>query len=215
MDYVLGNWGTNTKFKASQKYPMKMFYDDFDKNGRSETIVATEKDGKYYPLAGLDELAEQLVSIVRKKFTNYEVFAGKTIEEVIGSSLIKNAALLEVHTLESGYLKNDGGHFSFQAFGPGMQVAPITAFVAFDFDHDGQEEVFAAGNYFGVKPYHSRFDSFSGALIKNETTVIPCYKLGIDLSQKAVRALNIIKFNNKSYLLITINNNHAEVYEIH
>ena len=41
-DYLLGNWGTNTKFKASEKFPMKMFYADFDGNDKSETIVAIE-----------------------------------------------------------------------------------------------------------------------------------------------------------------------------
>ena len=46
-DYLVGNWGMNSKFKASQDFPMKMYYDDFDGNGSFETIVAKEKNGKY------------------------------------------------------------------------------------------------------------------------------------------------------------------------
>ena len=45
-DYLVGNWGMNSKFKASQDFPMKMYYDDFDANGSFETIVAIEKKGK-------------------------------------------------------------------------------------------------------------------------------------------------------------------------
>ena len=45
LDYIVGNWGMNSKFKASQEFPMKMYYDDFDANGSFETIVAIEKNG--------------------------------------------------------------------------------------------------------------------------------------------------------------------------
>jgi hypothetical protein len=95
-----------------------------------------------------------------------------------------------------------------------MQVSPITSFVKTDFDGDGKEEVFAAGNYFGVSPYHSRFDGFSGALIKDQKTIYLGNQIGIDLTQKAVRHLDIIILNGKKYLLVTINNKKAEVYEL-
>ena len=95
-----------------------------------------------------------------------------------------------------------------------MQVTPITTFVKADFDGDRHEEVFAAGNYFGVTPYHSRFDGFSGSLIKNQKTIYLGNQIGIDLTQKAVRHLDIITFNGKKYLLVTINNKKAEVYEL-
>jgi len=74
--------------------------------------------------------------------------------------------------------------------------------------------VFAAGNYFGVSPYHSRFDGFSGALIIDQKTVLLGHQLGIDLTQKAVRHLDILSVNNQDYLLVTINNKPAEVYQI-
>jgi hypothetical protein len=95
-----------------------------------------------------------------------------------------------------------------------MQVSPINCFVKSNFDSDSNEEVFAAGNYFGVSPYHSRFDGFSGALIKNEKTIFLGNQIGIDLTKKAVRHLNSIVINGKKYLLVTINNNKAELYEL-
>jgi len=103
-DYILGNWGLNSKFKASGSFPMKMFYSDFDGNGKSETVIAIEKNGKYYPLDGFDMLAGQIVSL-RKKFTTYQSFAGKTIEQIFSSTQLKNAITYEVHQLASGYLK--------------------------------------------------------------------------------------------------------------
>ena len=214
LDYLLGNWGMNSKFKASQEFPLQMYYDDFDANGLFETIVAKEKNGKYYTTMGLDELSEEFSGMLKKKFNSYKSFAGKTLEEVFDPKMLEKALLYEVHNLQSGYLKNEKGKFVFVPFANTMQVAPITSFVQSNFDEDAQPEVFAAGNYFGVTPYHSRFDGFSGALIKSPKTILMGEQIGIDLTQKAVRHLDIIDVNGKKYLLVTINNKAAEVYEI-
>ena len=214
LDYLVGNWGMNSKFKASQEFPMKMYYDDFDANGTFETIVAIEKKGQYYTTMGLDELAEQFSGMLKKKFNSYKSFAGKTLDEVFDPKILAKAKLYEVENLKSGYLRNDKGKFTFIPFSNKMQVSPITCFVKSNFDSDAKEEVFAAGNYFGVSPYHSRFDGFSGALIKNQKTIYLGNQVGIDLTQKAVRHLDIIHFNGIKYLLVTINNKKAEAYEL-
>ena len=100
VDYLLGNWGTNSKFKASAKYPLKMYYHDFDENGSTETIVCVEKDKRYYPLLGLYNWAQQLV-VLRKTFPTYEAHAGPTIEQLFDQKLLQNATVLEVHELRS------------------------------------------------------------------------------------------------------------------
>lgn len=212
-DYLLGNWGTNSKFKATQEHPMRMYYADFDENGRTETIVCTYKNGEYYPILGLDELAGQLVSL-HKIFTAYKDFAGKPIQDVLGEKLLNKATLLEVDELKSGYLKNENNRFTFVPFKNELQVSPLTSFLCFDFDSDGQDEVLAAGNYFGVTPFHGKLDSFPGALIKNENDITLGNKIGLDFSDKAIKDLNIIHLNKKPYLLTTINNDKVQVYEL-
>jgi len=213
VDYLLGNWGKNSKFKASKEFPLRMYYADFDGNGSTETILCNFKDGAYYPLLGLDELASQIVSL-RKKFTNYKSFAGKSIDAIFEKSVLKKARIFEVNTLASGYLKNDNNIFTFVPFKNELQVSPISAFLEFDFDANGENEVLVAGNYFGVSPYHGRFDSFPGALIFNEENIILGNKVGLDFSQKVVKKLNSIKVKNKLYLLATINNDSAQVYQL-
>jgi len=97
MDYVLGNWGLNSKYKASKEYPMLMYY------------------GDYYTLNTLDELTAQLPSL-KKKFNTYNSFAGKTIEEVFDRSTLKKLEKLKVHELASGYLQNTEGAYTFIPF---------------------------------------------------------------------------------------------------
>lgn len=212
-DYLLGNWGLNSKFTATDKKPLKMFYADFDNNGQTETVTAIEKNGNYYALEGLDGLASQMV-FLRKKFNSYKSFAGKPIDKIFDEESLSKAVVSEVHTLKSGYLKNENGSFTFVPFQAELQISPILDFLTFDFDGDGKREALAAGNYFGVKPYQGRFDSFPGALIKNENNVILGSEIGLDFSQKSSRNLSIITINNVNYLLATFNNDKAEVYQI-
>ena len=212
LDLILGNWGNNNKFRASQEKPLKMYYGDFDANGNTETLVAIPKNGKYYPLEGLEGLAGQVESL-RKKFNTYRSMAGKTIEEILDKKVLRQARLFEVNELRSGILLNENGTFGFAPFQKELQLSPITAFLAYDFDQDGQEEVLAGGNYFGVKPYHGRFGSFSGAMIAGKNDVILGHQMGMDLSQKSVRHLNIIQMNGQTFVLVTFNNRKAEVYQ--
>jgi hypothetical protein len=212
-DLLLGNWGVNTKFKASADYPLRMHHLDFDNNGKKETVLSIEKNGAYYPLANLDELVGQM-NILRKKFPDYASFAGKKMEEVFEKKLLDSADLFEVHELRSGYLKNEQGRFEFQPFDWQLQVSPINSFVAFDFDADEKQEILAAGNYFGVKPFHGRFDGFSGALIHDHNSIHLGHEIGLDLAGKSARHLRVVSLEGKPYLLVTYNNDAAEVYEL-
>ncbi len=212
-DYLLGNWGLNTKFKASEKFPLQMYYADFDDNGKTETIVCVEKNKEYYPLLGLNELANQLL-FLKKKYTTYKAFAGQPITAILENNMLEKAKILKVYNLSSGYLRNDNGDFKFIPFETELQLAPITSFLKFDFNKDNKEEVLVGGNYFGVAPFHGRFDAFSGALIKDANTLLLAAELGIDFSKKEVKNLNIIYIKNKPYVLVTMNNDDAEVYKI-
>ncbi len=212
-DYLLGNWGLNTKFSASSREPMKLFYGDFDNNGNTETILTTVKEGDDYPIEGLKGLADQMVSL-RKKFTSYRSFAGKPIDKILEREQLSQAVVYEIHELRSGYLENRDGRFTFVPFPLELQVAPLMAFLKFDFDGDGTEEVLAGGNYFGVKPYHGRLGAFAGAVIKGKNDVISGERLGLDFLQKSIRHLNILTFQNQPYLLATFNDDAAQVYQL-
>lgn len=213
MDYLVGNWGLNSKYKASNNFPMKMYYSDFDGNGQTETVIAIEKDGKYYPLDAFDMLASQMVKL-HKKFTSYEAFAGKTIEEIFTKEELSKATVYEVNTLASGYLLNGNGNYTFQKFSNELQLSPILTMLKYDFDADGKQEVLLGGNYFGMQPFNGRYGSFAGALIKDNGRILFGKDVGLNFINESVRHFNLLRFNSNTYLLVTINNGAAQVYRL-
>ncbi len=212
-DYILGNWGLNTKFAASPESPMTMYYGDVDNNGKSETIIAIAKKGKYYPIDGLDVLGSQLPGL-RKKFPSYHLFAGKTINEVFSQQELDKTMKFHVHELASGYLENRNGKFVFVAFPPWVQTAPVMTQLKYDFDNDGEEDVLLAGNYFGVQPFYGRYGSFGGALLRSDGQLIEGRHAGLNLINQSARGLNIIRINGIPHLVVTINNGAAQTYRL-
>lgn len=211
-ELVLGNWGLNTKFSAGKQFPLQMYVGDLDQNGSNESVVSIAKNGKYYPLMGLDELAGQM-EIMRKVFNSYGQFAGKTTEEVFGQRL-QNAEVMEVTELRSGYLQKQNGKYAFVPFDKTLQVAPIRKSLVFDFLKTGKPQLMLGGNYMGVIPFQGRFDAFSGVIINQKGEVTPLPELGINLAFKQLQNLAVVQFNHQPHLLCTFNNQAAQLYQI-
>ncbi|MBT8319273.1 MAG: hypothetical protein KJP01_04010, partial [Gramella sp.] len=211
-DYLLGNWGLNSKFQASNHSPLRMYYGDIDQNGNTETILAREQQGEYYTFAGLDELAGQM-NFLKKKFPNYKKFAGKNIEQIFGEAL-GNMAIKEITTTKSGFLRNENGKFNFIPFNKNLQFAPINTILVFEAsDHKGPAAVLA-GNYFGVTPYHGAYGAFSGALITSGGMIKEAPEVGIDFTGKPVNKLIEINIGNKRYMIGFLNDEAPVIYKI-
>lgn len=210
-EYLIGNWGLNNKFEVSAQHPLRMYYDDFDRNGTAETLLSHWKDDRYYPINTLDELAGQMKTLIRKKFPSYASFAGRSLKEIMGTDLLEQADLFELHTLKSGYLKKVGAQYEFFPFDPLFQLAPITEILIHDFDGDQLPEALLAGNYKGVSPYHGYMQEFTGGLLDGENRFLSS-EVGLDLSGKVVSDLDIIQVGNQKFLLVTLQNMAMEIY---
>lgn len=213
-DYVLGNWGLNSRFKASSTHPLRMYYGDFDDNGKSETIVTKAIGDSYYPLEGLDMLSSQMPSL-RKKFLSYESFAGKSIDQIFTKEQLSQAVVYEVDQLGSGYLRNAGGRgYEFILFPDELQLSPLMTLLSYDFNNDGAEELLVGGNYFGMQPYHGRYGSFYGALIQDSEKIQSGNSIGLDFFNQSIRHFNILNVGGSGYLLVTVNNGKCQLYKL-
>ena len=105
-DILAGNFGNNTKLIASEKFHLELYVGDFDNNGDLDQVMAVEKEGKYYPFVGKEELESQLPSVIKKRYLGYASFAGQTIQQVFAEKL-DHAKKLTAEILSSVILINN------------------------------------------------------------------------------------------------------------
>ncbi len=167
MDVFAGNYGLNSKLRASTAHPLRLYGKDIDGNGQADLLLSYSNAAGEYPFMGKDELEMQLPSL-KKTFLDYRSFAGKTIPEIFGSQLAQ-APVLEVHTLGSSLFRNNGrGELLQELLPAAMQKAPMFALLPVDLDNDGLTDLLGAGNMFGVSPYEGRYDASWGEVLMSK-----------------------------------------------
>jgi len=167
IDYVVGNLGENSFFRASDKYPVKAYVKDFDGNGSPDlimTVFLKDQAGvrKEYPALGRDDIMSQL-PVLKKKFLTYKEFAQADIHQVFSDEEMKGALMLTANNFESCFLQNNGnGRFKFAALPVMAQLAPINGMVVDDFNGDGNLDLAINGNDYGNEVLNGRYDAMNG-----------------------------------------------------
>jgi hypothetical protein len=167
IDFVAGNWGLNTKFKASREKPLSMFVNDFDNNGKSEFIFNwyPPLDDKAYPFVQKGELLNQLPGLTNT-IPTYEVYGHITCDSLFKPELLEKAVKYEVKWLESAVLWNEGNNFSLEALPIEAQVSPVFGIITDDLDGDGKTDIWMGGNFYALKPQVGRHDASRGSFLK-------------------------------------------------
>ena len=60
IDLIAGNLGLNSRLKASEKEPVRLYYYDFDGNGKKDQILSYYLEGRELPFANKEELEKQM-----------------------------------------------------------------------------------------------------------------------------------------------------------
>ncbi|MEO5592958.1 MAG: VCBS repeat-containing protein [Chitinophagaceae bacterium] len=175
IDYVVGNLGLNSQYRASDQYPVSIYAKDFDNNGSYDAFPAqffpvSQKDQtmKSFPAQTREDAIKQMISL-RSKFQNYKFYAGATIEELFSKEQLKDALILKANNLRSAYLKNDGnGKFTFYPLPVNAQFSVLNGMVAEDFDGDNNLDVLISGNDYGTEVSVGRYDALNGLLLKGD-----------------------------------------------
>lgn len=106
MDYVVSNFGLNTKY-ATPEHPELIYYGDFEGNGRYSIVEAKLEGNTLLPRRGFS-CSQQAMPFVRDKMKTFHGFASASLPEIYSEDALKNALKLQANHLESGVLRNDG-----------------------------------------------------------------------------------------------------------
>jgi hypothetical protein len=217
VDFVIGNLGLNSLFKADLLHPVQLYVKDFDNNGQTESILTYYKsDGISYPLALKSDLTTQIPSL-NKKFLLYADYAGKTIDQIFSKEQINSAVKKEAVCFQTSLLINDGhGKFHLQSLPVEAQFSPIYGMLVKDLDDDGKKDIFLAGNFFSVPPQVGRYDANYGCMLKgdgrNNFTYVSPSKSGLFVKGE-VRDITDIQTKKESYILIARNNDSLQIFK--
>ncbi|MFT3701178.1 MAG: VCBS repeat-containing protein [Agriterribacter sp.] len=175
MDYIVGNVGLNTLYRASEQYPVYITAKDFDKTGgyvpipslflpdKSETHVMKE-----FPANGREDIVDRIPSL-KKRYNNFKTFANATMDEIFPPELRKDAQRLSATELRSCYLRNEGnGKFTIIPLPDEAQFSVLNGMVTDDFDGDGNLDVLINGNDYGTEVSIGKFDALNGLLLKGD-----------------------------------------------
>ena len=209
IDYVVGNHGLNSRFRASSKKPITSYINDFDQNGSIEQILSSFNGDKSYPLALRHDLVTQL-PYLKKKYLKYEDYQGQTIEDIFTTEELAGSIKQKVTMLESVILWNNGnGTFKIEILPQEAQLSPIFAVLLEDLDNDGIVDILLGGNLYNVKPEVGRYDASYGVFMKGigkgEFDVISTIDSGLFLEGE-IRDFGRVRVNGEKLLMIIRNN---------
>ncbi len=209
-DYVLGNWGTNTKFQASPTQPLELYVKDFDDNGKTEFILNwyPPLEEKAFPFPTRAELTEQLPHL-KKKILTYEQYGAITYEDLFTPEEREGALAFSAERLTSSILYKDNAGWRLESLPDAAQVSPIYGIEVADFNEDGKPDLFLGGNLFDLKPEVGRADGNRGVvLLGNERgnwEVLSPMASGVSLKGE-VRDIQVFEMGGKKAILVARNN---------
>ncbi len=172
-DYLVGNLGLNTRYRASQQEPLRVYAKDFDENGSVDPVLVAygrAEDGSRapFPVHAKDDFTSQFLR-VRRQFPTYEKYGLATIDDIFTGTELEEAAVLEANTMTSSYFENQGGgKFALTALPTEAQFAPVFGMLASDFNRDGHLDALLVGNDYNMEVFAGRHDAFTGVYLAGD-----------------------------------------------
>jgi enediyne biosynthesis protein E4 len=168
MDYIIGNLGLNSPWKASTKEPVCVYASDYDKNGRLDPVMCHYIDGVEQIVHSRDDLNKQM-NAMRGRFNNYEQYATASFSKAFREDEIKKAFVLKSEQFANAYLENLGkGKFKMHLLPNEAQFAPMYGALCNDFDGDGNMDVLSVGNSFSTEVQTGRYDAQGSLFMKGD-----------------------------------------------
>ena len=214
IDFIAGNLGLNSRLKASKSEPVRLYYYDFDDNGKKEQILSYYLNGRELPFANKAELEKQM-PVMRKKFLYAEDFAKASLEEMFSSSKLSKADVLTANYFSNAILMNQGNlNFTVEALPWEAQLSPYRDAVVVNANDDSLPDILLFGNYYENNIQMGRYDADFGTVLLNHGNgkfSAECINgLQVKGQTRHIREINIA---NKEAFILARNNDSAMVIQ--
>jgi hypothetical protein len=216
-DYVVGNLGLNTQYRASPEHPALLYCGDFKGDGSTQLIEAYYEGDRLYPWRTRRDLGAEIPSIL-KRYPRNDFYARATLGEILGEDKLAAAQRFAATEFRSGvFLSQPDGTYRFEALPRLAQISPLQGLVAGDFDGDGHADIYAVQNSYSPIPLVGRFDGGLSVLLRGDGrghfTAVPPVESGLVVPGDA-KALAVLDLDHDGWpdFLITRNNSTTLAY---
>jgi enediyne biosynthesis protein E4 len=166
-DLVAGNLGLNNRLKASGQLPVKLYYNDYDGNGKKEQVLTYYLGGKEIPFATKDELVKQIPEL-KKKYLYAEDFAKASLKDIFKADKLEKASTLTADYFSNVVLINNGNwNFTLKELPWEAQLSPYRDGAITDVNNDDRPDILLAGNFYPNNIQMGEYDGDYGTVLIN------------------------------------------------
>ena len=216
IDYIAGNLGLNSVYRASVAEPVCVYAKDFDDNGSVDPILCRYIQGKEHPVHPRETLTGQIAKL-RGVAQRYSEYGGMGIKDLIPVAMLNDAMILKSTLLASAYLENKGKNsFTIKELPVEAQYAPIYGVMVTDVNDDGNLDILSVGNSYATETLTGFYDAGIGNYLQGDGTgnFQPVYVTTsgffVDGDSKALSLITLS--NGNELFLVTQNRDSLKVF---
>ncbi|MBO0938015.1 VCBS repeat-containing protein [Fibrella sp. HMF5335] len=212
-DLIIGNIGENFSLSFDAEHPLKLWVNDFDKNGILDKIMTKTIDGRDIPVFLKREMADQF-PFLKTKILKHSDYATKTLQDLFSPDVL-NAGQNKAVTYRRSIVaindspKGSAPHFTVRDLPAAVQMTCVNAIACQDLNHDGQTDVLLGGNFTHFTPQLGMIDACQGLVLlgqKGGIFRVMASKESGYLTNGEVKQIAPITINRQPYFLNLINN---------
>ncbi len=213
IDFIAGNQGLNSRLIAGKDQPVRMYFYDFDGNGKKEQVLTYYLDNKELPFTNKSDLEKQLPEI-KKKFLYAKDFARTPLKEIFGADKLNKADLFSADYFSNAVLVNDGKlNFEVLSLPWEAQLTPYKTAAMSDINKDNLPDIILGGNYYANNIQLGRDDADFGSVLINKGKGVFKYEElnGIQIKGEIRHLKKIRLATNRDAFIVAKNNDSLRV----
>ena len=205
VDIIAGNYGLNSRLKATEQEPINMYVNDFDDNGMKEQILTYFVHDEEIPFSSKMQL-ERRMPVLKKKFLYAAEFAKAKLLDIFPQQKWTSAKKYSITTTASCVLINNGKK-GFEAMELPISAQWSTIRSGVMIPGSADNKVLLGGNFYGYNVELGRQDSNMGILLSSNKNGYNQNSIPVNGFPKGeVRRLQKIVVAGKPCLLAVRNN---------